>query len=44
MAEYLAPGVFIEEIERGRGRSKASRPAPPPSSAKPSAARPGRGW
>ena len=44
MPEYLAPGVFIEEIERGPRPIEASRPAPPPSSAKPSAARRGRGW
>ena len=34
MPAYLAPGVYIEENEPARQRSRASRPRPPASSAR----------
>ena len=40
MPEYLAPGVYVEEISTAPGRSRGEAPARPDSWAKPNAGRP----
>ena len=44
MPEYLAPGVYVEEIERGPKPIEGVAPARPPSSAPPNGDPAGRGW